>query len=68
MKPTKLIILFFSVLFTVPGYGQKNKTSTDDVYFSWDDAKNNAKMNTATDKKPNTKNGAKEIIFIDRNG
>jgi len=67
MKPTKLIILFFSVLFTVPGYGQKNKTSTDDVYFSWDDAKNNAKMNTATDKKPNTKNGAKEIIFIDRN-
>ncbi len=51
----------------MPGYGQKNKASTDDVYFSWDDAKNAAKITTEPNKKPNTKNGAKEIIFIDRN-
>mgnify|MGYP001160713735 FL=1 len=67
MKPAKLCILFLSVLLALPGYGQKNKASIDDVYFSWDDAKNAAKMSTESNKKPNTKNGAKEIIFIDRN-
>jgi len=68
MKRSNLFIIMLTLLFPLAGIGQNQATIVDDVYFNPASTKNTTSGNqtVSTKQKPNYKNGAKEIVFTER--
>jgi hypothetical protein len=61
-----IFISMLTVLIPLVGFGQ-NQQIIDDIYFKPSDAKIMKKQTTVVKQAPNYKNGAREIVYIDRN-
>jgi len=68
MKRSNLFMIMMSLFFSLAGIAQNQATIIDDVYFNPASTKNTTSGNqtVSSKQKPNYKNGAKEIVFKER--